>query len=118
MKNERNVDKNSLIESVKDCIRFSYGSNPLVSIKDSYQITSKEDIEAVLEYIRSLDEYKKLKEVGYTRTPKSEFYEWRGHNILYKLGYKRERTGSVDIDQNEPMWRRFIYVILSMLFRG
>jgi hypothetical protein len=102
------------VEAAKKRINFSYGSNPCVSIKNSYLVTRNEDIKAVLEYIRGLDEYKKLKEVGYTRTPTSEFQEWKGHNMLYKFGYQKSRTGSVDIDQNEPMWRRFVYAILSI----
>ena len=106
------------VEAAKKRISFSYGDNPCVSIKNSYLVTSNEDIKAVLEYIHGLDEYKKLKEFGYTRTPKSEFYEWKGHNILYQLGYQRSRTGSVDIDQKEPKWRRFIYAILSILLGG
>lgn len=104
----------NLVEAAKKRISFSYGSNPCVSIKNSYLVTRNEDIKAVLEYIRSLDEYKKLKEFGYTRTPMSEFQEWKGHNMLYKLGYQKSRTCSVDIDQNEPKWRRFVYAILSI----
>lgn len=107
--------KKTLIDKVKDNISFSYGDNPCISIKDSHLITRKADIKAVLEYIRSLDEYQKLKEAGYTRTPASEYQEWKGHNFLYKIGFKKAQTGSVDIDQNEPGWRRFIYAILSLL---
>lgn len=108
---EKKVD---LLEEAKGRISFSYGGNPCIHIKDSYLIKRNKDIKAVLKYIRDLDEYKKLKEAGYTRTPKSEFREWKGHNVLYKFGYKRSRTGSVDIDQNEPKWRRFVYAILSI----
>ena len=104
----------SVVEAAKKRISFSYGDNPCVSIKNSYLVTRNEDIQEVLEYIRSMDEYKKLKDAGYTRTPHSEFQEWKGHNVLYKMGYKRSRTGSVDIDQNEPRWRRFVYAILCM----
>ncbi len=102
------------VDAAKKRISFSYGDNPCVSIKNSYLVTRNEDIKAVLEYIRGLDEYKRLKEFGYTRTPMSEFHEWKGHNVLYQLGYQRSRTGSVDIDQNEPMWHRFVYAILSI----
>lgn len=102
------------VEAVKKRIGFVYGDNPGIHIKNSYLVTRNEDIKSVLEYIRGLDGYKKLKENGYTRTPQSEFREWKGHNILYKLGYKRQYTGSVDIDQKEPMWRRFVYAILSI----
>lgn len=104
----------NVVEYAKKRISFSYGDNPCIHIKNSYLVTKNDDIEAVLEYIRGMDEYKKLKEAGYTRTPKSEFNEWKGHNILYKLGYQKYRTGSVDIDQNEPKWRRLVYAILSI----
>lgn len=103
----------NLVEAVKKRISFSYGSNPGIHIKNSYLITKNEDINAVLEYIRGLDEYKKLKEAGYTRTTTSEFQEWKGHNVLYKWGILRKNTGSVDIDQNEPKWRKAAYAILS-----
>ena len=69
---------------------------------------------AELEYIHTKEGYKTLCESGYTRTIKSEYREWKAHNFLYRIGFMRSRTGSVDIDQNEPMWRRFIYAILSI----
>jgi hypothetical protein len=103
------------LEEVKKRISFSYGDNPCVSIQNSYLIVRDDDIKVVLEYIRGLDGYKKLKELGYTRTPKSEFNEWKGHNVLYKLGFMRSHTGSVDINQNEPKWRKAMYAILSIL---
>jgi NMD protein affecting ribosome stability and mRNA decay len=102
------------VEAVKKRISFSYVDNPSIHIKNSYLITSAEDIMDVLEYIHSLDEYKKLQAAGYTRTIEGECIEWRGHNTLYRLGFKRSRTGSVDINQNEPKWRRLIYAILSI----
>lgn len=102
------------VEAAKQRINFSYGSNPCVSIKNSYLVTRNEDIKAVLDYIHCLDEYKKLKEYGYNRTQQSEFNEWKAHNVLYQLGYKRNLTGSSDIDKNEPLWRRFVYAILSI----
>ena len=113
---ENNTEENSLIESVKDDISFSYGDNPCFSIRNSYLITRDEDMMEILEYIRGLDEYQKLKDFGYNRTPQGEFIEWKGHNILYDLGIYRSQTCSVDIDQCEPMWRRLIYMILSLFF--
>lgn len=95
-------------------IYFSYGGNPCLHIQNSYILKRGRTIKAELEYIHTLDEYKKLKESGYTRTFKSEYREWKAHNFLYRIGFMRARTGSVDIDQNEPLWRRFIYAILSI----
>lgn len=95
-------------------VKFVYGDNPCLHIDNSYLITSGMEIKNILNYIRTLDGYKKLQSCGYTRTPNSEYREWRGHNTLYRLGIRRNRTGSVDIDQNEPMWRRLIYAVLSI----
>lgn len=108
------AEEPNLVEAVKKRVSFTYGSNPGIHIKNSYLITSNKDIRAVLEYIHSLDEYKKLQEAGYTRTLEGEYREWKGHNALYRLGILRKNTGSVDIDQNEPKWRRVVYAILSI----
>ncbi len=95
-------------------VEFSYGDNPCLHIKNSYLIRGKNNIERYLRFIHRTDEYKKLCSVGYTRTFKGEINEWAGHNVLYRLGYKPHQTGSVDIDQKEPYWRRIFYNILSI----
>ena len=68
----------------------------------------------ILQLIHESVGYNYLKTAGYTRTFESELREWKAHNFLYKIGYKRERTGSVDINQNEPLWRKIIYAVLSL----
>ena len=102
------------LEEFKENIGFWYGDNPCLHIKDSHLIQKKQEIQMLLDYIHKLDGYKDLQAAGYTKTFKSEYREWRAHNFLYRIGYKRERTGSVDIDQNEPMWRRVVYAVLSI----
>lgn len=102
------------IDAVKKRISFSYGKNPCIHIKNSYLIRSNEDIRMVLEYIHGMDEYKKLQEDGYTRTMKSEYREWKVHNLFYRLGILRACTGTTDIAQKESMLRRFGYAILSI----
>jgi len=101
-------------EEFKENIRCSYGQNLCLHINNSYLIESKKDIKVMLTYIHNSRKYKRLQARGYTRTFESEYREWRAHNVLYKLGFKRDRTGSVDIDNNEPKWRRFVYAILSI----
>ena len=95
-------------------INFIFGNNPGLNIQDSYTIKNSADIRSVLEYIHGLDEYKQLQTAGYTRTFESEFKEWKAHNVLYGLGVLPERTGSVDIYQNESKLFRFGYAILSI----
>jgi hypothetical protein len=42
--------------------------------------------------------------------------EWRAHNMLYALHIKRNRTRTVDLDINEPWYRKVGYLILSTLY--
>jgi hypothetical protein len=95
-------------------VTFSTGNNLCVHIKNSYQIKKGKEIKEALKYIHLMDGYKDLQAKGYTRTEKSEYQEWKAHNLLYRLGIARTRTGTCDIDQNEAMWRRAIYAILSI----
>ena len=57
----------------------------------------------------------KLKEAGFNRSEQSMYEEWAAHNTLYRWGYKRERTASVDIDQGESFLRLLAYAILALL---
>lgn len=89
-------------------------SDPGFKVFESHRITKKKDILEQLEKIHKLRDYPAIWSAGYNRTLKSEYREWKGHNVLYKLGIARDRTRSVDINQNEPMWRRVVYAILSI----
>lgn len=95
-------------------VSFGEGNNPSINIQNSYLVQEKTKIKEILAFIHNMDEYEKLKLAGYTRTNKSQVNEWAGHNFLYNLNYKKERTGSVSIDQHEPMWRRFCYAIFNI----
>jgi len=95
-------------------VTATLGKNPCLHIENSYLITSKDGIRKTLEAIRKTQKYRALKTAGYNRTPESEYQEWRAHNFLYRIGYQRERTKHVDIDQNESELRKFIYAILSI----
>lgn len=108
----KNIDK--IFTCLGLDISFSYDKNPCLHIKNSHLIQEKKEIKDLLSQIHTYDEYKKLQAAGYTRTLVSEYREWKAHNFLYRIGYKRERTGSTDIDQNEPMWRRIVYAVLSI----
>lgn len=93
---------------------FTTGQNPCISIKNSYRVRGRAEIKSALACIRNMPEYKTLLAAGYNRTAASEYSEWRAHNILYQLGYERDRTGSVDIAQNESKLRRIAYAVLSI----
>jgi predicted small secreted protein len=95
-------------------VTVTLGEDPCLHIKNSYLIKTKEDIMRALEFIHTTRKYMVLKKGGYSRTLKSEYQEWAAHNFLYRMGYKRERTRSVDINQNETKLRKFIYAVLSI----
>ena len=86
-----------------------------IHIENSHEIYTREGVVDALNYIHETPEYKELVAAGYTRTYKSQVDEWRAHNVMWSWGYKRNRTGSVDLDQNETPLRKFLYKIISYL---
>lgn len=103
-----------IFEEMKPLITFTYDKNPSMHIQNSYMVSSNDEIMYVLNRVHDMDEYKQLQAAGYTRTIKSEFKEWKAHNLLYKLGILKERTSTTDFAQNESKLFRFGYAILSM----
>lgn len=85
-----------------------------ITIIDGFKAKTKAEIMKVLDVIHKTSCYSMLVKRGYTRTIESEYQEWRAHNILYKLGILRERTGNIDISNNESKIRRFGYAVLSI----
>lgn len=82
-----------------------------VHIVTSFQITDRKGKEEVIDYI-----LKVAKEYGleYKRSKKSWIREWSAHNTLYQWNYQRERTGSVDLNEDESLFRRFCYFFLAL----
>ena len=75
-----------------------------ILIENSYQIKN----DAVMnsnEYITG----------NYSRTKASYLREWKAHNTLYEWGISPERTGSVDLNDDESLLRRICYFFLSKL---
>lgn len=85
-----------------------------IHIKDSYRIQSDEDKKQILHKIMGSHSYV----AGhYKRNFKSYLREWKAHNYLYNKNFKREQTASVDLNDNESLFRRFCYFFLSILER-
>lgn len=82
-----------------------------VHIVTSFQITDRKGKEEVIDYI-----LKVAKEYGfeYKRSKKSWIREWSAHNTLYQWNYQKERTGSVDLNEDESFLRRFCYFFLAL----
>ena len=105
---------NDILDRFGIDVQFTIGDNPCLHIENSYRVQKSKHIRYMLEYIHGSVYYEVMRENGYTRTLKSEYREWKAHNVLYRLGICRERTCSCDIDQNESKWKRFAYAILSI----
>ena len=91
-------------------IQAEYNSRN-IHIFNSYKVKRKRDMKRILMLIRCASFNRGI---FYSRKEKSWIREWKAHNILYKLGIKKERTESVDLNENESILRRFGYFILSL----
>ena len=86
-----------------------------VHIHDSYKIRNRETMHTTLENIRR---EAALQGYQYHRSNQSWVIEWRAHNYLYDKGIQQARTAEVDLNENEPLWRRACYCILSLLYHA
>lgn len=85
-----------------------------IQIKDSYLITSQKQMRNIVQAIR-MAAYEEGYE--YKRTNDSWVREWAAHNLLYDWHVKRDRTGDVDLNENESSLKRLCYYLFSLLYR-
>ena len=86
-----------------------------IHIIDSYQVKSKKDMEAIAQELRIEGQKRGF---TYKRSNSSWVTEWRAHNYMYEKGTEKERTGSVDLNENESRWKLLSYSLMSLLYRG
>ena len=96
------------MEVLENCVYDVSANN--VHIKDSYKITSKSEMKEVLYAIQ----HKHQECNTFKRSYNSLIAEWRTHNRLYRLGYKRQRTGDVDLNYPLKWYVEFAYRILGI----
>lgn len=85
-----------------------------VKIVNSYKITKKADMNAIVKLIRA----ETLKQgFKYSRSNSSWVTEWRAHNYMYDKGIERARTASVDLSENESRLVLASYSLMSVLYR-
>ena len=96
-------------------VSFDY-ENLNIHIQDSHLIKDSKIVENAIENILASVYFEKLAGAGFTRTSKSLIREWKAHTVLHRWGYEKDRTGSVDLNQNESRGRRILYFILSWFF--
>ena len=108
------VWKDVLVEAV---FSSTDSKNLNICVKDSYKIKYSDDIEKLLSIICDSSTFTEFKIAGYKRTLTSMRREWEAHNLLYKMGILRSRTGSTDLDNNESFIRKAGYAVLSFIYR-
>ena len=82
-----------------------------IHIEDSYQVKTKKEMEEILWIVKGASFNRGI---SYLRKRASWIREWKAHNLLYKLGIQKERTRSVDLNENESIYRRIGYFFLSL----
>lgn len=85
-----------------------------VHIVDSYKVTKKADMEAIVKLIRASALNLGFK---YKRSNSSWVTEWRAHNYMYDKGMDRARTASVDLNENESKLKLLSYNAMAALYR-
>lgn len=95
-----------------------YLDTQVTRIPNSYRIKSIQEMENIINQSREessvLPNNQSL--AINRRTIVDMIIEWRAHNLLYALHIKRDRTITVDLDINEPWYRKIGYIILSALY--
>ena len=81
-----------------------------IHIKESYKVTSKSEMKEMLYAIQ----HKHPECNTFKRNYNSLISEWRTHNRLYRLGYKRQRTGDVDLNYPLKWYVELAYRILGI----
>ena len=97
---------------LQDAVCEIYNAN--IHIKDSYKIKSKRKMQEILYDVKHYINQKGLECKTFLRSDKSLIAEWRTHNRLYKLGYKRERTADVDLNYPLKWYVELAYRILGI----
>ena len=81
-----------------------------IHIKESHKVVSKSEMKEMLYAIQ----YRHPECKSFKRSYESLIAEWRAHNRLYRLGYKRQRTGDVDLNYPLKWYVELAYRILGI----
>jgi aryl-phospho-beta-D-glucosidase BglC (GH1 family) len=89
-------------------MEIEYAQNN-TKIYDGYKYSNSEIDKAVDEIIKT------RKELGLpvTRSKSSYVSEWKSHNRLYKLGFEKNRTKDVDLEEDIKPVRNFLYSLFG-----
>lgn len=97
---------------LQDVVCEIYDAN--VHIRNSYKIRSKNRMFEILYAIKHHLKENNIECKTFLRSDKSLVREWRTHNRLYRLGYKRDRTSEVDLNYPLKWYVELAYNILGL----
>lgn len=88
-----------------------------IHINDSYLIMDKKRMYNLLNILREYidDSSISMDNPLNHRANSSLIREWVAHNNAYKLNYKRERTGSVDMNYPQKWYVKLLYFVCSII---
>lgn len=88
-----------------------------IHIKDSWKISTRDAQKYILTELRDFidDSSITMDNPLNHRSDYSLINEWVSHNNAYKLGYKKERTGSVDLNWPQKWYMSIVYFICSLI---
>ena len=87
-----------------------------INIKDSHLIWNPIEMRNILNAIQEfMKENNITMDIPFNHRSKcSMIREWIAHNNAYTIGYKRERTGSVDLNFPQKWYVKVLYFFLSL----
>lgn len=86
-------------------------ANPNKQIVDSYKISSPDAMKEILTLLQGYN-IANPTNPAWSRTNAFMFREWKAHNLAYDKGIQRDRSGSVDLDNNDEchiFWGSTVY---------
>jgi hypothetical protein len=86
-----------------------------IHIMRSSEIRGPADMKEILKVIRAEAEKRGF---SYKRSLSSWLMEWKAHNYLSDKNIETSRTSSVDLNEDETLFRRFGYFILALFYKA
>ena len=87
-------------------------TDPNISVVDSYKFTDKE----IRELLSIILRYEEMYPTDWNRTFKSAFREWAFHNRSHNLSLEIERTGQVDLNnEDEEKYSSYLSIIEEII---
>lgn len=81
-----------------------------IHLHDSYKINTTKEKKFILNEILEADN-----RVLQYRSFNSIIHEWKAHNVLYKLNFKRDRTQHSDIEFKQKLRFKILYFLISLI---